>query len=126
MSQGEVHKKGCNVCAIIPARAGSKAVPRKYIKLLGGYPLIAFSIVAAKEYQKIGRVIVTTDSAEIADIAKWFGAEVPFLRPPEFAQDRSTNFDFRSHGLRWFDEYEKTSRMFLCSFCPLRHYENLQ
>ena len=75
-----------NVIAIIPARSGSKSVTDKNIKLLSGHPLIAYSIVAAKLSKEIKRVVVSTDSEEYAEIAKKYGAEVPFIRP-----DRQSN-----------------------------------
>lgn len=100
-------EKRCNAYAIIPARNGSKGVPKKNIKHLGGYPLIAYSIIAARLCKEIDRVIVSTDSQEIADIAQKFGAEVPFLRPEELAQDSSTNMDFIRHALDWFHDHEK-------------------
>ena len=92
--------------ALIPARGGSKGVPGKNIKLLGGYPLIAFSIVAAKLAKTIDRVIVSTDSDEIAAISRQYGAEVPFIRPAKFATDSSPDSDFVRHALEWFQQNE--------------------
>jgi CMP-N,N'-diacetyllegionaminic acid synthase len=92
--------------AVIPARGGSKGVPRKNIKLLKGFPLIAYSIAAAKLSKMTDRVIVSTESPEIAEIAKKFGAEVPFLRPEEYAQDRSPDIDFVRHAIDWFAKNE--------------------
>lgn len=89
------------IIGLIPARAGSKGVPKKNIKLLGGYPLIAYSIVASKLSSKIDRTIVSTDSQEIADIAIRYGAEVPFLRPPELSTDSSPDIGFVKHTLEW-------------------------
>jgi CMP-N,N'-diacetyllegionaminic acid synthase len=94
------------IVAIIPARGGSKGVPKKNIKPLGGYPLIAFSIAAAKICPEIQRLVVSTDSPEIADIARSYGAEIPFLRPPEFARDSSPNIDVIRHALDWFKDNE--------------------
>jgi len=94
------------VIAIIPARGGSKGIPKKNIIDLGGYPLIAYSIVAAKMSKTISRVIVSTDSKEIAEIAKKYGAEVPFLRPKQFAKDSSPDIEFIQHVLKWFREKE--------------------
>ena len=71
------------VCAIIPARSGSKGVKNKNIRLLNGFPMIAYTIAAAKLSQNIDRVIVSTDSEEYAEIARKYGAETPFLRPAE-------------------------------------------
>lgn len=91
-----------NIIALIPARGGSKKVPKKNIYLLKGYPLIAYSIIACRLSQLIDRIIVSTDSDEIADIAKYFGAEVPFLRPAEISTDTSTDLDFFKHSMEWF------------------------
>jgi hypothetical protein len=93
--------------AIIPARSGSKGVPGKNIKLLGGIPLFAFSIIAAKMMPSVSRVILSTDSEEYAQIAIEYGAEVPFLRPNEISGDKSTDFDLFLHALNWFKENEK-------------------
>lgn len=106
------------IFAIIPARGGSKGVPKKNIKLLGGYPLIAFSIVAAKLCSEIERVIVSTDSPEIADIARSYSAEVPFLRPPELAQDTSPDIDFILHALDWLQSHEGGQPDFLVQLRP--------
>lgn len=92
--------------ALIPARGGSKGVPKKNIALLRGYPLIAYSIIASKLCSRINRTIVSTDSQEIADIAHYYGAEVPFLRPKEFAQDQSTDAEVFDHAVKWFQESE--------------------
>src|SRR5919201_6103608 len=70
---------------IIPARGGSKTVPRKNLKLLGGLPLIAHSVISAKAARELDRLIVSTDDAEIAEVARRYGAEVPFMRPAEYA-----------------------------------------
>lgn len=95
------------VVAIIPARGGSKSIPKKNIVNLGGFPLIAYSIAAAKLSKKINRVIVDTDSEEIAVISKKFGAEIPYLRPKKFATDTSTDLDFMKHSIEWFKKSEK-------------------
>lgn len=91
-----------SVVALIPARSGSKGVPHKNIKNLGGYTLIDWSIRACLKSRLIDRVIVSTDSKEYADLAVKLGAEVPFLRPAEISGDRSTDFDFVLHALNWF------------------------
>ncbi len=95
-----------NIMAIIPARSGSKGVPAKNIRLLGGYPLLAYSIAAAVLSDRIDRVIVSTDSPEIAAIAREYGAEAPFLRPAELARDDSTDLEFMIHAIDWFEERE--------------------
>ena len=104
--------------AIIPARSGSKGVPGKNIKLLGGIPLFAFSIIAAKMMPSVDRVIVSTDSEEYAQIAKEYGAEVPFLRPNEISGDKSTDFDLFLHALNWFKENEAQIPDFLLHLRP--------
>lgn len=82
------------VLTIIPARGGSKGVPKKNIKILAGKPLIAWTIEAVKRAKYAGRIIVSTDNEEIAAIAREYGAEVPFLRPEEISRDLSTDQDF--------------------------------
>ncbi|MBE9466386.1 acylneuraminate cytidylyltransferase family protein [Dyadobacter sp. UP-52] len=92
--------------AIIPARGGSKGLPGKNIRPMSGHPLIAYSIKAALDSPSISRVIVSTDSEEIAQIAKKYGAEVPFLRPSRFAEDLSTDLEVFTHTLEWLEKNE--------------------
>ena len=87
--------------AIIPARGGSKRIPRKNIKDFYGKPLIAYSIQAALESKLFNRIIVTTDDKEIANIAKEYGADVPFLRPKELSDDFTGTADVAKHTLEW-------------------------
>ena len=94
------------VLAIIPARGGSKGIPRKNIRLLAGYPLIAYSIELARQSKQVTRVIVSTDDEEIATIAMGLGAEVPFMRPPELAQDDTRDLPVFQHALRWLKDNE--------------------
>ena len=94
------------ILAVIPARGGSKSIPRKNIKPLLGKPLIAWMIGVAKRSKYITRLILSTDNAEIAAVARSYGAEVPFMRPPEIAQDLSTDVDFLLHALDWLKENE--------------------
>ena len=88
--------------ALIPARSGSKGVVDKNIRLLGGQPLIAWSIRACRICKNIDRIILSTDSEKYADIARDWGCEVPFLRPESIAGDQSTDFEFVSHALDFF------------------------
>lgn len=90
------------VVALIPAREGSKGVPGKNIRPLAGYPLLAWAIMACRLCPEIQRTLVSTDSPRIADLAREFGAEVPFLRPPEYARDNSPDRDFVIHAMDWF------------------------
>lgn len=92
--------------ALIPARGGSKGIPRKNIRNFSGYPLIAWSIAAAKQAKSVTRIIVSTDDEEIAAVARQFGAETPFLRPAEFAQDHTTDLPVFVHALKWLEEHE--------------------
>ena len=94
------------VLALIPARGGSKGIPRKNIRVFAGFPLIAYSIAAASQAQSAIRVIVSTDDQEIAEIARQFGAETPFLRPAELAADRTTDLPVFQHALHWLAEHE--------------------
>ncbi|MCL1066587.1 pseudaminic acid cytidylyltransferase [Shewanella olleyana] len=87
--------------AIIPARGGSKRIPRKNIKLFNGKPIIGHVIERALKSGCIDRIIVSTDDQEIAEIAKSYGAEVPFLRPPELSDDHATTAVVISHALNW-------------------------
>lgn len=94
------------VVAIIPARGGSKSIIRKNIKLLNGYPLIAYSIAAGLQARTVTRVIVSTDDEEIARIARQWGAEVPFLRPSELAEDDTHDLPVFQHALEWLKKNE--------------------
>lgn len=100
------HIKKGQVFAIIPARAGSKGVKDKNIRLLNGYPMIAYTIAAAKLTESIDRVIVSTDSEKYAEIARKYGAETPFLRPSEISGDQATDLEFMQHAINWFYENE--------------------
>lgn len=95
-----------NIMALIPARGGSKGLPRKNIVNLCGKPLIAYSIEQALASKYINRTIVSTDDGEIAEISLRYGAEVPFIRPSEFAQDLSTDIDVFYHALVWLRDNE--------------------
>lgn len=107
-----------NAYAIIPARGGSKGFPKKSIAPLGGFPLIAYSIAAAKLSKKVERVIVSTDSEEMAAVARSYGAETPFLRPAEFAADKSPDIEFVRHAIRWLKENEGTVPEYLVHLRP--------
>lgn len=87
--------------AIIPARGGSKRIPRKNIRAFGGKPMIAWSIETALRSGLFGRVIVTTDDAEIAEVARAHGAEVPFMRPAELSDDYAGTTEVVAHAIRF-------------------------
>lgn len=106
------------------ARGGSKGVPGKNIKPLGGIPLIAHSINAAKECGLIDRIIVSTDDKKIADVARQYGAEVPFLRPSELAQDNSPEWEAWRHAIKQCGNFD----IFVSLPCtsPLRNGEDIK
>jgi CMP-N,N'-diacetyllegionaminic acid synthase len=89
--------------ALVPARAGSSRIPGKNVRILGRHPLLAYTIAAADASGVFDRVIVSTDSEEIADVARHYGAEVPFLRPTELAGSRSPDIDWVLHALQALD-----------------------
>ena len=89
--------------AIIPARGGSKGVPNKNIRKINGHPLIAWSIRQALAVPSITNVVVSTDSEEIALIAREYGAEVPFIRPKELAQDETPTEPVMAHSIEWYE-----------------------
>lgn len=90
--------------AIIPARGGSKRIPRKNIKLFHGKPMIAYSIETAKASGCFDKIIVSTDDQEIADVAREYGADVPFLRPSDIADDHATTLDVLQHAVNWCED----------------------
>ena len=92
------------IVALIPARGGSKRIPRKNVRLFAGKPLIAWSIELAKECNLIDDVIVSTDDQEIADVARAWGANVPFLRPAEISGDLSTDYEVAKHYLEFCEQ----------------------
>ena len=94
------------VLAVIPARGGSKGIPRKNVRDFAGSPLIAYSIAAALQSETVTRVIVSTDDEEIAAVAREYGAEVPFMRPAEYAQDSTLDLPVFAHVLRTLAEME--------------------
>jgi CMP-N-acetylneuraminic acid synthetase len=118
-----------SIIALIPARGGSKGIPKKNIRPLMGYPLIAYSIAAARRCKGIDRVVVSTDSPEIREVALAWEAEVPFLRPERYATDTSPDIEFIRHALGWFKEEESRAPEFLLHLrptTPLRDPDHLQ
>jgi len=114
--------------AIIPARGGSKGIPNKNIRDFCGKPLIAYAIEAAKQSERLSRVVVSTDSEEVASVAKRYGAEVPFLRPPALAGDLSRIFDAVEHlltRLREDERYTPDYTVLLQPTSPLRTAEDI-
>jgi CMP-N,N'-diacetyllegionaminic acid synthase len=111
------------VFGLIPARGGSKGIPRKNIKLIGGKPLIVWTIEAALRSSKLDGVVVSTDDAEIAEVARCAGAQVPFMRPAELAQDHTPGLDPVIHALDQLPQYN--SVLLLQPTSPLRNTEDI-
>jgi pseudaminic acid cytidylyltransferase len=102
--------------AIIPARGGSKRIPNKNIKLFAGQPIISYSIRVAQETKMFNKIIVSTDSLEIAKVAKEYGAEVPFLRPAELANDFANTDEVMYHSLDWLAKEGMQPEYFCCIY----------
>ncbi|MBC7905483.1 MAG: acylneuraminate cytidylyltransferase family protein [Rhodospirillaceae bacterium] len=116
-----------SVIAFIFARGGSKGLPRKNLRPLGGKPLLAWAIDCARACPQVDRVIVSTDDEEIAATARAFGAEVPFLRPAELAQDQSPEWLAWRHAVKYVQEHSGPFDVFLAVpvTSPLRAPEDL-
>lgn len=102
--------------AIIPARGGSKRIPRKNIKLFCGRPMIAWSIQAAHESGLFERIIVSTDDEEIAEVARGWGAETPFVRSPELAGDYVGTTEVIAHAAHWLEAQDQTLTAVCCIY----------
>ena len=100
------------ILCIIPARGGSKSIPRKNLIEILDKPLISWTIEVAKASKFITRIIVSTDDDEIAQVSKFYGAEVPFIRPSKFAQDTSRDIEYHMHALNWFNKNEPSYKPF--------------
>lgn len=120
--------RGNKVVAIIPARGGSKGIPKKNIKKLNGKPLIAYTIEETLKSKYIDRVIVSTEDLDIAQISKSFGAEVPFLRPIELAQDDTPGIEPIFHSIKHLEEKESYAfEYIICLQCtsPFRSSKHI-
>jgi pseudaminic acid cytidylyltransferase len=101
---------------VIPARGGSKRIPRKNIKKFFGQAMIGYSIKAALKSECFDQVVVSTDDTEIAEIAKFFGASVPFMRPDELANDYSGTVPVIKHAIEWFDDQGQSPSEVCCLY----------
>ncbi len=122
-------KTNIRVLAIIPARSGSKGLPGKNVRHLHGKPLLAWSIEAGQHSKCLDRIIVSTDDATIADIAREWGAETPCLRPAELAQDDTSSMAVVFHILEWLakhEQYVPDATMLLQPTSPLRTAHDIQ
>jgi len=113
---------------VIPARGGSKRIPRKNIKDFNGKPMIAYSIETALKSNFFDRVIVSTDDQEIAAVAKGYGAEVPFMRPKELADDYAGTLPVIKQAIEWFDNNDQSPTEVCCLYAtaPFVQIESLQ
>ena len=117
------------VLALVPARGGSKGIPKKNIRTLAGKPMIAHTLEAARGCTLIDRVVVSTDSEEIASVALEWSAEVPFLRPSELSGDDVTDLPVFQHALTWLaarEGYEPTIVVHLRPTAPLRRADHIK
>ncbi|SHE63383.1 CMP-N,N'-diacetyllegionaminic acid synthase [Caldanaerobius fijiensis DSM 17918] len=119
---------GQTILALIPARGGSKGVPRKNLRCLSGKPLIAYTIEAALQANFIDKIIVSTDDLEIANVSKKYGAEVPFIRPEALATDEAKGIDVILHAMQWLEDHnEKFDLLILLQpTSPLRDSEDIK
>jgi len=102
--KGKTTKKKLHVVAIIPARGGSKGIPRKNLRNLAGKPLIVYTIEAAKKAKFVDGIIVSTDDEQIEEVSRLYGAEVPFLRPAELAMDDTPMLPVVQHVVQFLEE----------------------
>lgn len=128
MLESNAKNPDLRILGIIPARGGSKGVPRKNIKLLGSKPLIAYSIQSSLESRELQEICVSTEDAEIAKISQQYGAKVPFIRPAYLATDSSPSIDTVIHAVQF---YQKQGQIFdaLCllqATCPFRTAGDIQ
>lgn len=103
---------------VVTARGGSKGVPRKNIKMLGGMPLVAYKIIAAQKCKYEKRILVSTDDEEIARVSRQYGAEVPFMRPAELATDSASSADVVLHAMNWVSENSEEKYDYVCLLEP--------
>ena len=112
------NSKKLEVLAVVQARGGSKGIPGKNIRNLGGHPLIAYSIASALASASVTRLIISTDDEEIAEVARGYGAEVPFMRPDELATDDAQDFPLFAHALAWLKSNENYTPQLIVQLRP--------
>lgn len=118
--------KNHKILGLILARGGSKSIPKKNIKLLGGRPLITHTIEKAKVSKYIDRLILSTDDPEIAELAKKYSCEVPFMRPKELAQDTVKDYPVFVHALEWLRDNEKWRPDFIVHLRPTHPFRKTE
>lgn len=108
------------------ARGGSKSIPKKNIKDLGGKPLIAHTIEKAKASKYLDRIILSTDNSEIAEVGRKYGAETPFVRPKELAEDNTQDFPVFVHVIKWLEENENWKPDFIVHLRPTHPFRKTE
>lgn len=114
------------VLGLILARGGSKSIPKKNIKLLGGKPLIVHTIEKAKASKYIDRLILSTDNEEISEVGRKHGAETPFVRPKELAEDATQDFPVFQHAIKWLEENENWRPDFVVHLRPTHPFRKTE
>ena len=115
-----------SVLGVITARGGSKGLPGKNIRDLAGKPLIAWTIETALAASRLSRVVVSTDAPDIAAVARRYGAEVPFLRPAEFAQDHTPHSETLLHTIDWFREHGDVEFEYVMTLQPTSPFRSVE
>jgi len=118
-----------SVLGVITARGGSKGIPGKNLKLLGGRPLIAYTIDAARQSGALDRLILSTDDPAIAEVGRSMGCEVPFIRPADLALDQTPHLPVMQHAVEWLaanDGYRPDLVLILQPTSPLRRAEHVR
>ncbi len=113
-----------HILGIVPARGGSNSIPKKNIAPLGGKPLLYYTIRAIRESKLLTRSILSTDDAEIAQVARRYGLEVPFMRPRRLAQDRTPDLPVFQHALRWLARRERYSPEIIVHLRPTSPFKS--
>lgn len=117
-----------NILGLIPARGGSKSIPRKNIIITAGKPLLSYTCIAALKCDFLTRILLSTDDREIAEVGKGYGIEVPFLRPAELAKDDTPSIDVALHAINWLkrsDNWIPDIIVLLQPTSPLRRSEHI-
>jgi len=125
-NETEIRTEKKRIIAIIPARGGSKSIPKKNVKFLGEKPLIAYPIHLAKSVADIDRVIVSTDSEEIAEVARKYGAEVPFIRPAELSQDETPTLPVLQHAVKYLEDNDNFKADYIVLLYPTSPFLRLE
>ena len=116
------------ILAVIPARGGSKRIPNKNIKSFAGKPIIAYSIMAARNSGIFDRIVVSTDCKEIANVAREWGAETPFIRPKELSDDHTGTNEVTIHAIQYFQDQGEQVEYVCCLYAtaPFVNAEDLK